>query len=118
MNTKKLSRLFCVLSLPAYAVFFTALGLIPAERFVFKSDNPIFHSDVSFYIVVGFVYFASFGWVACIVTNLGMLACYVLLLSRSDFTPAMRRWISSIALCGTIAWAMVIKIIPSIIPAP
>jgi len=118
MSKEKLFRLFCVLSLPAYLVFFSTLALLPTERFVFRSGNPIVHSDVVYYVVIGFVYFAVFGWFGCIATNLGMLTCYVLLLKRTDVTPAIRRWASFIALCGTVAWAVLVKIIPTIIPAP
>ncbi len=36
----------------------------------------MFQSVISFYIVVGFVYFAMYGWFVSIASNLGMLACF------------------------------------------
>jgi hypothetical protein len=113
LTSKKLFCLLWILSLPAYIVLLINLVLMCTERFAFR-----LHSDIPFYIVVGLVYFALCLWWASIVSTVGVLGCYILLILQRDFAPATRRWASVIALTAAVAFAVSYKTIPLVIPAP
>jgi hypothetical protein len=113
LTDKELFHLLWILALPAYSVLFANLFLLATERFFFSLESLVY-----FYLTVGIVFFAWFGWFVSIATTVGVLVCYVLLVRRNDVHLRTRRLASVIALTAAIAFAVSYKIVPLIIPAP
>ena len=110
---KNLFRVLLILSLPAYTVLLISLVLLVSERF-FSGLK----SDIAFYVVVYTVYFVLYLWWGSIASTVGVLCSYTLLIQQRDVPLARRRWAGVIALSATVAFAISLKTVPLIIPAP